>query len=146
MAKSTGRPWQKAGRSLALLTLSGYILLSPALVQVFGVGAPIVRPWTMYSRVGMGLPKGTFEVTQPDGQTVKMTALQAAGLRRYPAEGQIYHFGRFVSLQPGAFAKFAAPLCSQLEEGARVTFSGEIGSPTGWTQVDTVDVCTEAAK
>ena len=45
-------------RRLAFLLLAGFILLTPALPQLFGVQGMFLRQWTMFSGVGVGLLKG----------------------------------------------------------------------------------------
>src|SRR6056297_1399736 len=100
--------WLKRG-AFALAAL--YITLSPMAPQLFGWGAPLVRPWTMYSGVGEGLPKGVFTARYADGREQRLTALQIMGLERYPDTFH-YSFKARISA-PQDLAAWARDFCQR---------------------------------
>ena len=52
--------------------VAAFILLAPAMPQVFGVHAPVFRPWVMFSGVGLGLLRGDFIVSR-GGETERVS-------------------------------------------------------------------------
>lgn len=126
---------KRAGFALVI----SYIALSPALPQIFGWGAPIVRQWTMYSEVGEGLPKGVFTAHYDDGRTQTLTPLQVRGLQRYP---DVVHYAfedRVFS--PDQLGVWARELCRGEPQLARLSFEGRIGTCDGWIAHSDQDVC-----
>ena len=130
---------KRAAFALAAL----YITLSPALPQLLGWGAPVVRAWTMYSGVGAGLPKGDFTARYADGRIQTLTALQVRGLERYP---DVFHY-TFDGLidAPEGLAAWAADFCAASQDLESLSFSGRIGSPDGWVTHDADDLCAGPA-
>lgn len=127
----------------AFALAASYIALSPALPQIFGWGAPFVRQWTMYSRVGEGLPKGVFTAHYGDGREVQLTPLQVRGLARYP-DDVFYTFETRV-LRVQELARWAADLCAREPDLTRLSFEGRIGAADGWIVHSDPDLCAGQA-
>lgn len=126
---------KRAAFALAAL----YITLSPALPQLLGWGAPVVRQWTMYSGVGEGLPKGEFTARYADGGRQTLTALQVRGLERYP---DVFHYTYAARLDtPQDLARWAADLCAQSPELVSLSFEGRIGARDGWVVHSAENLC-----
>lgn len=119
-----------------------YILLSPALPQLFDIGSPWVRPWTMYSGVGEGLPKGVFTARYESGAEEYLTALQVRDLPRYPNTFH-YEFDYWVH-DEASFRAFAADFCESRSSLVSLSFEGRVGAPDGWASHQVGDLCTPA--
>jgi hypothetical protein len=128
-------------RRAGFWTLAGFILLTPAVWQVFGHHSIWLRPWVMYSGVGVGILDGTFVLRTPDGAPREMTPLEALGLERYPPIHH-YAFDRRVG-EDGRLDAFAGQLCETLPPGARLSFEGYVGTREGWRALSVEDVCIE---
>ena len=116
-----------------------YIILSPALPQLAGWGAPYVRPWTMFSGVGAGLPKGEFTARYADGRTEQLSALQVLGAERYP-DSFHYEFDLLIH-DEASFRDFAAGFCTRADGPATLSFDGRVGAPDGWVSHSVTDLC-----
>lgn len=134
------RPLRRPFAAAAFTAMAAYMLFSPALPQLFGTGAPMVRQWTMFSGVGVGLPKGTFRIEYADGRTEDLSPLEVAGMTRYPVRRPIYRFDGYAK-GPEGLAHFAAATCTTLPEGARLTFDGVLAERRHWTRMEAMRVC-----
>ena len=94
----------------------------------------------MFSGVGIGTLKGTFEVTLADGTVNEYSPLEAAGLERYPLMLHYQFEGRVFAADD--LAKFAKHLCSVFGDGRRIAFHGEVGTRQGWEPMASDDLCT----
>lgn len=132
-------PGRVALRRYAFVGLALFILLSPAPGQLFGQHSAWLREWVMYSGVGVGLPKGLFVLHDEAGIVAEYAPLAAVGLDRYPHIPH-YFFPGLVT-EPAHLARFATELCSGIQDGERVSFTGAIGTRHGWTPMSSEDVC-----
>ena len=117
-----------------------YILLSPALPQLLGVGSPWVRPWQMYASVGEGLPKGVFTARYENGHEERLSALQVLGAPRYP---DTFHYTfEYRVFDEASFRHFAAQFCGSQAGLTSLSFQGRVGSREGWVTHQVADLCT----
>ena len=126
--------------SVLFALAAGYLLLSPALPQLGGWGSPWIRQWTMFSGVGVGLPKGTFILEEADGTAIELPPLAVAGLSRYPVRQPIYYYDGYVG-SADDLALYADVTCRHLREGSRLRFSGTIAQKYDWLAVENALVC-----
>jgi hypothetical protein len=131
-------------RAICFVGLAGFILLGPALPQVLGMHMMLVRPWIMYSGVGVGVLKGEFRLIAPGSQPRSLTPLQLLGRQSYPVQFH-YEFDRRV-FSAGDLGNFAAELCTTLAGGAVLSFDGSVGTRAGWQPLVVDDVCEESAE
>lgn len=131
-------------RPAVFAVIAAFMLASPALPQVFGIGKPWIRQWTMFSGVGRGIPKGDFIIETHAGMPVRtLTPLAAAGLTRYPVTAPVERFDRYV-YHVSDLQRFAAPACADLNADQRLRFAGVVGSWHGFTAPVSAVVCEGA--
>lgn len=127
----------RVARSVVFAGLAALVLLGPGLKQVLDIRSPLLRPWTMFSGIGVGVLKGEFEVTDASGATTRLRPLEVLELDRYPVVRSI-HFDRLVR-EPAHLRAFGERLCA--DPAVRVSFHGHTGSRQGWQALDVEDVC-----
>lgn len=127
------------GKRIAFFAIAAFILLSPALPQLFGVQAKIFRPWVMYSAVGVGLLKGEFTVEHPDGTTATFVPREVFGYNRYPLEMTFHQ--RHIVLKPEHLDRAAAPFCETMPEGATLSYDGLVATFNGWEPLSRDSLC-----
>lgn len=128
-----------ASRRGAFVAIALFILLGPAPGQLFGVHSMLLREWIMFSAAGVGLPKGHFTLHRADGPVI-LSPLEVLGLPTYlalPLDRRIYRTADLRS--------FAARICDDSRETARLSFDGSIATFTGWRALAVDDVCREPA-
>lgn len=126
-------------RRIGFALIAAFVLLSPAPGQLFGAHTPLLREWVMFSGVGVGIPRGQFVVSDENGESLRLSPLEALGLAAYP-QIRHYTFEKRV-LADEDFARFAQRLCAEAAPGARVGFDGAVGTRAGWRQARFDDVC-----
>lgn len=121
-------------RQAAIITLIGFILLGPGLVQILGLDFPQIRSWRMYSSVGIGAPYGTFEVLvsgEPVRVIMLVDAMGVDSIRRIQA------YDGSGSLRDGFDADAAirgagAKICETLSPGEALRYSGRLAVHGRW--------------
>ncbi|MDB5570706.1 MAG: hypothetical protein JWN93_1889 [Hyphomicrobiales bacterium] len=137
-APAVARP--RSARRVAFAALATFILLGPAPGQLFGAHSMFLREWVMFAGAGIGLPKGRFTLHRPDGALV-LSPLEVVALPSFmtlPLERRIF--------EPADVKAFAARLCGDAGEGARLSFEGSVATFTGWRPLAVDDVCGGSAK
>lgn len=127
-----------AVRLLAFCAIAAFVLLAPMFPHVFNIHGKLLRPWMMYSDVGVGLLKGDFRIEQA-GATRTVAPLELMGLERYPRLRH-YRFEQRV-LHDGDLGRIAATYCATLPAGARLSFGGAVGTRNGWRPLKADDLC-----
>lgn len=130
---------EAAPRRLAFLLLALFILLAPALPQLFGATGLFLRPWVMFSGVGVGLLKGEFVVTGPDGVEARLAPHEALGQARY-SRAMATRFGYHV-LSDEDLKRVSAGLCARIGAGRRLSFDGHRQWLDGWRPLADDDIC-----
>jgi hypothetical protein len=127
-------------RRAAFAILAAFILLGPAPGQLFGLHSMFLREWVMFSAAGIGLLKGHFTLHRADG-AVTMSPLEVVALPSYlvlPLDRRIY--------EPADLKAFAARICNDARETARLSFEGSVGTFSGWRPLIADDVCNAPAQ
>lgn len=122
-------------RRVAFAVIAAFILLGPAPGQLFGVHSMLLREWQMFAGAGVGLVKGQFTLHRADGAVI-MSPLEVAALPSYlalPINQRVY--------EPSDLKTFAARICNDAREKARLSFDGSIGTFAGWRPLTVPDVC-----
>lgn len=130
----------RTSRRVAFAAIAAFILLGPAPGQLFGVHSMLLREWQMFAGAGVGLVKGQFTLHRADG-AVTMSPLEVAALPSYlalPIDRRIF--------EPSDLKTFAARICDDPRETARLSFEGSVGAFTGWRALTVHDVCNEPAR
>jgi hypothetical protein len=99
-----------------------------------------LREWVMFSGAGIGLAKGRFTLHRADG-AVTMSPLEVVALPSYlalPLNRRIY--------EPADLKAFAARICNDAREAARLSFEGSVGTFAGWRPLTAHDVCNNPAQ
>jgi hypothetical protein len=128
-----------ASRRAAFAALAAFILLGPAPGQLFGAHTVLLREWQMFSGAGVGLLKGHFTLHRADG-AVTLSPLEVAALPSHlalPIERRVY--------EPSDLKAFAARICNDARETARLSFEGSVGTFSGWRALAVHDVCRDPA-
>jgi hypothetical protein len=99
-------------RAIAFWIAAAWFLLSPAVIQVFGVKTRLVQPWRMFSGRGGGICSARY-YRGPDGDRIDRYAL--LGKTRATAPDS---FRRITNLQQGQ--AMARTICTKLGPGADV--------------------------
>jgi hypothetical protein len=131
-------------RRAAFVVLMACIYFGPAPGQLFDAHSPWLREWVMFKGVGSGLPRGAFTVTQADGTVHTYTALEAAGLDRYPLIRHYQFEGRVFATDQ--LYRFARTLCAEIAATSTVSFDGKVGTVDGWKLAQSDDVCAPGAE
>jgi hypothetical protein len=128
-------------RTVAFCAFTALIVLGPFMAQVLGVRNGLLRPWTMFAAVGVGILSGEFQAVGHDGTVVRLSPLQVFGAKRYPAMLSTQFPLRVEN--PGDLYKFAEAYCAT----HRVTLSyvGHVGSRQGWQALHGEDICKRPA-
>lgn len=133
-------PMRRKAMSAKLLTvmLAVYLLLGPALIQVFGFDAPQVRSWEMYGTVGIGAPYGSLRV-EHDGQVLQMIDLRSGlGLER-TRDLQLYEWAGSLKSDfdaQRAIMDLASQFCNSSGPDATLSISGRIAEYPRWTEFE----------
>jgi hypothetical protein len=100
----------------------------------------LLREWKMFSGAAVGLLKGHFTLHRREGAII-MSPLEVAGLPSYlalPVKQRVY--------EAGDLKIFAARICDDARETARLSFEGSVGTFTGWHTLSVHDVCNNPAR
>ena len=122
---------------LSVLGAALFIVFSPALVQLFNVDIPQIRPWSMYGSVGMGAPYGQFIIERGKGSNEILDLRQVKGhdrtraIQRYWGSGQLKEGFNAQSTILDA----GTSLCENLEEGDQLEFTGRLAQSRTWLHV-----------
>ncbi len=131
----TGRILTRAG----YLAVAAFILLGPAVYQIFGYKTYSLRTWRMYSGVGVGVLRGEFSLTRGAEEIARETPLQFFGRDRYVNVGLIDPTDLIWTEKD--LTRLAEARCAELEPGVLLGFKGLRGTFTGWAPLTMTDIC-----
>jgi hypothetical protein len=112
-------------------------VLGPFMAQVLGVRNGLVRPWTMFAAVGVGILSGEFQAVGHDGRVTRLSPLQVFGADRYPVMLST-QFSLRVE-KPDDLRKFAEAYCAT--HRVKLSYAGHVGSRQGWQELYVQDIC-----
>ena len=120
--------------------LATFILLAPAMPQVFGHGNPIFRPWKMYSVVGLGLLRGEFTITR-DGSDEVLTPNEFLDLPRYKLAMRLTQ--PYLVFGEADLKARIEEYCARYRVDASISFKGEVALVRGWKALSLTMGCKE---
>lgn len=138
-AESNEKVLRRTLRRVVFLGIASFILLVPAMPQIFGIHHALFRPWVMYSGVGTGILKGEFTVRKLDGTIVALTPREILNIPRYPLQMQAGQFYQVYSV--GDLKRVSQGYCSKLSSGETLAFHGSFSTAQGWTATEDNDIC-----
>ena len=125
-------------RRVVFGVLAAFILLAPALPQVFGVYSPMFRGWVMYSTVGLGLLRGDIVVTRADGiETLTPDAL--LGIQHYPWMMSLKD--RHLVLDEATLSAHMSAYCTKNAAAISLSFQGQMSWLDGWRPLSATVEC-----
>ena len=73
--------WIAAGRLrlAAFLVIAAFMIAGPIAEQAFGLRTAMLRSWTMFSGIGLGVIDASFAIRQPDGSLVPLDRFAMLG-------------------------------------------------------------------
>jgi hypothetical protein len=118
--------WLSPGRlRLALfVAIAACMIAGPVIEQVFGNRSPLLRSWTMFSGIGIGLIDISFATRSPDGTLVPLDRFETL---RVPRDGKLRRIEDLNEL-----ASIVVDLCTALGLGADLRVKGRQAQRHGW--------------
>lgn len=111
------------------MAIAAFMIAGPAAEQVFGVRTTLLRPWTMFSAIGLGLIDTSFEIRQPDGALVPLDRFELLGT---PRNGRLKRIESREEL-----ASAIKRLCAAAGQGADIRVRARQAVRSGWEIVHT---------
>ena len=134
---SVAKPEAPPARRLIFGAVAAFILLGPALPQVFGVYNPLFRPWVMFSGVGLGLLRG--DVVVEGAETTLLSPETFLSVAYYPHTMSIRD--AHVVLSEEALIARMASYCAEHAEVTALSFDGDLSGLKGWRAVSVRHDC-----
>ncbi len=120
--------------------VAAFVLLAPALPQVFGVHAALFRPWVMYSGVGLGLLQGEFAVTR-DGEVEMLSPESFLNINHYVRSMSLS--APHVVLDEAALIDRITAYCEANRNVTTVSFDGKVSGIRGWRPMRVTAECAQ---
>jgi hypothetical protein len=127
-------------RLVAFTVIALYIVLGPLIGRSHDFSEERIRRWTMFGAIGVGVLKGEFSVTFPDGSRAVFTPFEMLGIERYPPILSI-RFPHLV-MNERDLRSFVRAFCER--KPVQLSFSGWTGTREGWRSLAATDLCTTA--
>ena len=110
---------------------------SPAAEQVFRLRTTLLRSWTMFGGIGLGVIDASFAIRQPDGTLVPLDRFEMLGT---PRDGKLKRIESSTEL-----ASIIKRLCATAGQGADIRVSARQARHDGWRIVhaDTRNACAD---
>lgn len=128
-AQPAGRVSAGRLRLLAFMAIAAFMIVGPAAEQVFGVRTALLRPWTMFSAIGLGVIDASFEIRRPDGALVPLDRFELLGA---PRTGKLKRIESREEL-----ASVIKRLCTAAGQGADIRVRARQAMRGGWQIVHT---------
>ena len=131
--------WIAAGRLrlAAFLVIAAFMIAGPVAEQAFGLRTPLLRSWTMFSGIGLGVIDASFAIRQPDGSLVPLDRFAMLGAS---------HDGKLKRIEDrDELASIIMRLCEAAGQGADIRVSARQGTRDGWRVVhtDAANACAD---
>lgn len=127
--ESAGRVSAARPRFFAFMAIAAFMVAGPAAQQIFGVQAPFLRSWTMFSAIGLGVIEVSFEIREPGGSLVPLDRFEMLGVRR---DGGLKRIESREEL-----ASIIGRLCAAAGQGADIRVRARQGTRGGWQVIRT---------
>lgn len=128
-AESAGRVSAGRLRFFAFMAIAAFMIAGPAAEQVFGVRTPLLRSWTMFSAIGMGVIDASFEIRRPDGALVPLDRFEMLGAPRHGKVKRIESRDELASV--------IKRLCTAAGQGADIRVRARQAARSGWQIIHT---------
>ncbi|MDX8534317.1 hypothetical protein RFM41_24645 [Mesorhizobium sp. VK25A] len=124
-------------RFVAFMAITNFMIAGPVAEQVFGVRAALLRSWTMFSAIGLGVIDASFEMRQTDGTLVPLDRFEMLGA---PRNGGLKWIKSREDL-----ASVIKRLCTAAGQGADIRVRARLGARSGWQTIhtDAQNACAE---
>ncbi|BCM18914.1 hypothetical protein [Mesorhizobium sp. J8] len=136
-AEPAGRLSPARLRLIAFMAIAAFMIAGPVAEQVFGVRTALLRSWTMFSAIGLGVIDASFEIRRPDGALVSLDRFEMLGAPRN---------GRLKWIQSREdLASVIKRLCAVAGQGADIRVRARLGTRGGWQTIhtDAQNACAE---
>lgn len=128
-AQPAGRVSAGRLRFFAFIAIAAFMIAGPAAEQVFGVRTALLRSWTMFSAIGMGVIDASFEIRRPDGALLPLDRFEMLGA---PRGGGLKRIESREEL-----ASVIKRLCAAAGQGADIRVRARQATRSGWQVVHT---------
>ncbi|MBN9550767.1 MAG: hypothetical protein J0H31_18325 [Alphaproteobacteria bacterium] len=128
-AEPAGRLSAGRLRLLAFIAIAGFMIAGPVAEQVFGVRMALLRSWTMFSAIGLGVIDVSFQIRRPDGALVPLDRFEMLGASR---DGRLKWIGSREEL-----ASVIGRLCKAAGQGADIRVRARQATRGGWEVIHT---------
>lgn len=128
-AEPAGRLSAGRLRLLAFIAIAGFMIAGPVAEQVFGVRTALLRSWTMFSAIGLGVIDVSFQIRRPDGALVPLDRFEMLGASR---DGRLKWIGSREEL-----ASVIGRLCKAAGQGADIRVRARQATRGGWEVIHT---------
>jgi hypothetical protein len=124
-------------RLIAFTALAAFMIAGPVAEQIFGVRTALLRSWTMFSAIGLGVIDVSFEIRRPDGALVPLDRFEMLGA---PRDGRLKWIKGREDL-----ASVIKRLCTVAGQGADIRVRARLGAHNGWQTIhsDAQNACAE---
>ena len=124
-------------RLIAFMAIAAFMIAGPVAEQVFGVRTALLRSWTMFSAIGLGVIDASFEIRRPDGALVPLDRFEILGA---PRDGRLKWIKSREDL-----ASVIKRLCMAAGQGADIRVRARQGTRDGWQTIhtDAQNACAE---
>lgn len=118
-------------RLAAFLAIAAFIIGGPVAEQVFGLRSVVLRSWTMFSTIGLGVIDASFAIRQADGTFVPfdrfavLDASRGGKMKRIESRDEL--------------ASVIERLCAAAGQGADIRVRARQATRDGWDIVYTDD-------
>lgn len=136
-AEPAGRLSAGRLRLIAFAAIAAFMIAGPVAEQVFGVRTALLRSWTMFSAIGLGVIDASFEIRRPDGALVPLDRFEMLGA---PRNGGL----KWIQNRDG-LASVIKRLCTAAGQGADIRVRARQGTRDGWQTIhsDAQNACAE---
>ncbi|RWA66116.1 hypothetical protein [Mesorhizobium sp.] len=119
------------------MAIAAFMIAGPVAEQVFGVRTALLRSWTMFSAIGLGVIDAAFEIRRPDGALLPLDrfemlgASRSGGLKRIESRDEL--------------ASVIKRLCAAAGQGADIRVRARQATRAGWQIVhsDAENACAD---
>ncbi|MDX8442213.1 hypothetical protein [Mesorhizobium australafricanum] len=128
-AEPAGRLSAGRLRFLAFIAIAAFMIAGPAAEQVFGVQTALLRSWTMFSAIGLGVIDASFEISRPEGALVPLDRFEMLDA---PRDGRLKRIESREEL-----ASIVKRLCTAAGQGADIRVRARQAARGGWQIIHT---------
>jgi hypothetical protein len=111
-------------RLAIFLAVAGFIVIGPVAEQIFGLRMALLRSWTMFSAIGLGVIDARFELRQADGALAPLDRFELL---------KASHNGKLKRIETREeLAAIVKRLCEAAGQGADIRVHARQATREGW--------------